>query len=276
MTDEHPPKETLDTICIPFSTRSLAKGLKISQGFHYDERELNIHGNERPHHLGIDFQAPAGTPILAAADGFAKATYHLDYTLDNSGQRIGFGLGFTVYQLIVHDGQPLARDGEGYYLVYSHLAKPHDSIPYVAPTGKSNDIGETVYPLPTAIACDLATFISEAARVKTGDTIGYVGCSGLPPSNALIVPPQTAGELALLSHDYQDPTWDPAGSHLDFRFHRRTADGTRPIVASAIDPFGIYGTASDYLAAFASDKKWFGPRPFRRTRMRQFLFASQD
>ncbi len=58
--------------------KAVGEGIRITSG--YGTRRDPIHGAEREHH-GIDYGAPAGTPILAAADGVVRF----------SGARGGYG-----------------------------------------------------------------------------------------------------------------------------------------------------------------------------------------
>ncbi len=59
----------------PFLSPVFQTGVEpvIATGFNYTKQEQSVHGVER--HGAIDFDVPRGTPILAAADGYALCSY---------------------------------------------------------------------------------------------------------------------------------------------------------------------------------------------------------
>ena len=103
--------------------RTPIDGARLSSGF--GMRQHPILGYSRMHQ-GIDFAAPAGTPIRAAGDG----------VIDFAGRNSGYGN----YVRIRHNSE--------YMTAYAHLSR-------------------------------FAAGIRQGARVRQGQTIGYVGSTGL-------------------------------------------------------------------------------------------------
>ena len=57
----------------------------ITEGWFYSDEERAIHGHET--HFGVDFAAPRGTPVYAAADGLALASYHFGHATHTVGEQ---------------------------------------------------------------------------------------------------------------------------------------------------------------------------------------------
>jgi len=87
-------QEVLKTVPEAFLSIPLEKGFSfyITQGWKYGADERAIHPDIITH-FAVDFAAKRGTPVYAAADGFAIASYHSAYIGEWQGKRIGIGLG---------------------------------------------------------------------------------------------------------------------------------------------------------------------------------------
>ena len=87
---------------VPVSVPLATDNLRITSC--YGNRIHPLHGGVR-HHDGIDFSAPLGTPVLAAADGKVQIIH-------NQGKRTGYGLYITVVHPDVQ-----------YKTLYAHLTR---------------------------------------------------------------------------------------------------------------------------------------------------------
>lgn len=210
-------------MAVPFP-ESLRDTVVVSEGWDY-LHEVPLHP-KIVRHAANDYKCPKGTPVLAAADGYAFASYHLVFLDDRfEGKRMGFGLGRFVQ--IWH---PQA----GVYTSYAHLNKIDESLLYAvyhAPQMKDSgwDPGE--------LYRSVDDFLKIAVPVKKGQKIGEVGTSGLSLEGD--------GE----SPDKVDlPTWDPAGPHLHLEVYTRGLDGRGKVLR--LDPFGIEGTEPAYKGIF--------------------------
>lgn len=193
---------------------------QITESWLYSLQERSIHGNTN--HGGIDFAAPRGTPVYAAADGYAVSSTHLSVLAKSYEDKpIGFGLGEFVQ--IWHPEQ-------GVYSSYSHLNSVVGNIPYFEPECDEHGFcdPEIVYHNPRYIQ-------SRGKFVKQGDLIGYVGDSGLSWGYE---------ETPRGGHDIKrQPSWDE--THLHFEIYTR--DTVNFFKAKRYDPFSIYGRVDQYI-----------------------------
>mgnify|MGYP001126123148 CR=1 FL=1 len=83
----------------PPSIKPIEGGFKVNSGF---GRRIITGVNKRKFHLGIDFKAPIGTPVLATADG---------EVIVSKSNRTGYGK----HIIIQHD--------EEFKTLYSHLSE---------------------------------------------------------------------------------------------------------------------------------------------------------
>lgn len=198
----------------------------ITETWLYSAGERSIHGFVN--HGGIDFALPRGTPVYAAADGYAITSTHLsllDHTY--SGKSVGFGLGEFVQ--IWHPDQEV-------YTSYSHLSKVSTKIPYFEPDCEDDFCDPKVVYQEPEFSEDEGLF------VRRGTLIGYVGDSGL--SWGYEEEPQ---ERRPDPDDF--PSWDE--THLHFEMYTR--DTTRFLKSRRYDPFGIYGRLDQYpIAAYSN------------------------
>ena len=223
----------------PFLALPLAKAtpdLSISQGWLYSEDERSIHP-VIPVHYGVDVPLPWGTPIFAAADGWAVASYHTNDIVDSQGRTIGFGLGLFVQ--IWHEEPEL-------YSLYAHLSGLNEAhfsaingcfIPYIEPVlegGSWQPRGGLYLPVDE--------FIGQAEPVIKGDLIGYAGYTGLRLDYD-----ETPAYIPNID-PAMHKTWDPHGSHLHFEVYTRTPDGA--MKDKRYDPFGLYGERDQYADVF--------------------------
>lgn len=216
----------------------------ITTGWLYEEEEKAIHGVHE--HQAIDFDAPRGTPVLAAHDGWAIATYDEfplieedgnSRTLD--GEPIYFGAGLVVQ--VWH--------GRGRYTQYAHLNSVTDAIPFYEPAEQEDALR------PENLRVPVARYGKQvvAARVQTGEPIGTVGMTGMGKSR----------------RTYDDwkadrPYTGYAPDHLHFAVFSRRRDKARTAVR--YDPFNIYQTAEHYPQEYRewselSGTLWSGYRP---------------
>jgi len=199
---------------------------KIAAGWEYDDWEVAIHGMTS--HGAIDFALPKGTPIYAAADGLAVATFGESLMLNNdntprlkNGKEVYYGSGLMIQ--IWH--------GKGRYTQYLHLDSIDPSIPYYWPQEKEGHLLNA-----PELRSSVAQYGKEvpALKVRAGQYIGTVGCTGLGLGNSTYQL-WKAGDL-----NYE--TWD--NPHLHLTVCGKRSPKTRN--AERWDPFGIYGHAKDY------------------------------
>lgn len=98
---------------------------EITEGFIYSQEERSLHGMY--YHKGIDYLAPYGTPVRAAAEGIAIASYHRIPVLNSDGtirlcdgKPMGNGFGYFVQ--IYHDERISGVKG-GRITQYGHLSR---------------------------------------------------------------------------------------------------------------------------------------------------------
>lgn len=209
----------------PFLTLPMQKqagDISPNEGWYYSPEEMLIH--DKALHRGIDWSVERGTPVVAAADGYAVRSFQLAATNEKyQGKTVGFSLGEFVE--IWHPEQKV-------YTLYGHLERAADSINYVTSVQVDADTWE-----PNGIYVDTATFMSLATQVKRGDVIGYAGDSGIGWGYNDIF-------LSKLGHvlprDIEEkPSWDE--THVHFEVYTRTPDGRNK--AERFDPYGHY----DYI-----------------------------
>lgn len=211
----------------PFLTLPVNKFV-ISEGWDYDA-ELPFHP-DIPRHFAIDFRAPRGTPVYAAAHGVALQsfqTYYLD-KLDKPGvhewrknRRLGFGIGHFVQ--IYHPNDYV-------FTSYCHLDRVASAIPYTPPIEEHPGLFN-----PTVVYRPLDELFPICKVVERGELIGWIGDTGL--SMDYIERPNVVRDHVKL------PSWDE--THLHFEVYTRNTSGRK---ASRWDPYGINGKASEYTS----------------------------
>lgn len=213
---------------LPFKEQSY----RISEGWDYSEEEEAIHGFEG--HGAIDFELPRETPVLAAAEGWAIASY-FGYPLKKEGQPVlyqgkpvGFGLGYFVQ--IYHPQAKL-------YTIYGHLEQVADAIKFHAPRGR----GGYLWPVGHKIAPEKLASHRLATSVKRGQAIGLVGDSGITWGYS---------DFPKRPDPEHYPSWDEV--HLHFEVFARVGSRQRK---KFFDPFGIKSTAQDYPDSHKSGTK---------------------
>lgn len=197
--------------------------VRLAEGWIYSDEEQKIHG--RKIHYASDLAAPRGTPVYAAADGLAIASFDTQDDGEYQGKRIGFG-----YGRFVQVWSPETST----YTIYSHLEEIAPGIYYEEPTKT-----ETGWVAELPISKEEAEE-HESTPIKQGDLIGYVGDSGLTwgyeetPENR--------------PNPTEFPSWDE--THLHFEVFRYDSDGKKV----AYDPYGIYEQAEKYGERIVTDR----------------------
>jgi murein DD-endopeptidase MepM/ murein hydrolase activator NlpD len=211
----------------PFLTLPV-KNFVISEGWDYDA-ELPFHP-DIPRHFAVDFRVPRGTPVYAAADGFAVQSFQTFYLdkLDQPGvhewrknRRLGFGIGHFIQ--IWHPEQQV-------FTSYCHLDRVAGIIPYVPPVEEHPGLFN-----PTVVYQPLEEVLRVSKPVQRGQLIGYVGDTGL--SMDYEEKPELPRNPSLF------PSWDLP--HLHFEVYTRNAAGRKEF---RWDPYGIYGKTPDYAS----------------------------
>lgn len=209
---------------------------EITEGWHYSDEEKAIHGFSG--HGAVDFALSRGTPVLAAADGWAIASYSWrrlkreeGRPLLYRGKQIGFGLGYFVQ--IYHPQTKL-------YTAYGHLQKITPGIKFLAPRKRE----DCLWPLGHKLDPEKLPRHIWATKIKRGQVIGYVGDSGL-----------TWGyEDYPARPDYvKFPSWDEV--HLHFEVFTRVGSKKRK---KYFDPYGIKEKGSEYPDSLKKRKKLGG------------------
>lgn len=143
----------------PASIINPVPGSTISQGYQ--------HGDGG--HDGVDFAAPAGTNVLAAASGTVIST-----GINNMPEVNGFGR----YLIIQGD--------DGFYYLYAHMGSKVDpNVPYYAPG------------------------IAVGTKVNAGDVIGYVGNTGKVTGPHLHFAISTSPDISSFYNKDEATTIDP-------------------------------------------------------------------
>lgn len=211
----------------PFLTLPVNKFV-VSEGWDYDA-ELPFHP-DIPRHFAIDFRAPRGTPVYAAAEGVALQsfqTYYLD-KLNKPGvhewrknRRLGFGIGHFVQ--IYHPNDYI-------FTSYCHLDKAAAAIPYTAPVEEHPGLFN-----PAVVYRPLDDLFPICKFVQRGELIGYIGDTGLSMGY---------DERPDLTRDHiKLPSWDE--THLHFEVYTRNSAGRKDL---RWDPYGIYGKTAEYAS----------------------------
>lgn len=207
-------------LCLPFKEQVH----KITEGWHYSEQEKSIHGLSG--HGGIDFAFPRGTKVLAAADGWAIASYFWKPVKNKDGssrlyegKEVGMGLGYFVQ--IYHPEVHL-------YTSYGHLERVVEKIRFHRPI----KVKDVLWPIGNKIDPENFSRYRFAKFVRAGDLIGYVGDSGL--TWGYLDYPQRPN-----THKY--PSWDK--THLHFEVFTRIGSRKKK---KYFDPYGIKSDFKDY------------------------------
>jgi murein DD-endopeptidase MepM/ murein hydrolase activator NlpD len=212
----------------PFLRRIFPKAVHpdIVEGWIYGAEETAIYGGYDRHH-GIDFATPMGTPVLAAAEGWALASFEevpIRYPGNEvrmwRGSPIFWGLGLFV--AILHKN--------GLVTYYGHLHRLSDPLQeaYRVPQDFPPDV--VVPPFATLRAEDFQEH--RACYVHAGDRIGYTGITGMGKGTRTYDNWRTGMPYTVNDEE-----------HLHF------AVSSLPALAAGtvfLDPFAKHAYASDY------------------------------
>lgn len=216
----------------PFLHRIFSKTAvpTITEGWIYSAEEAKIYGGFNEHQA-VDFAVPTGTPVLAAADGLAIASfYELPIRYPDDKDRTWKGKpvywGFGLYILILHENSLLT--------VYGHL---HSLAPefqvsnaYIKPTEEANS--DLIPPILEVKAEDFGTKFP-AVKVSAGQLIGYSGITGMGLG-------QRTYDNWLAGRPYE--VCDEEHVH----FAVSTLPGPEADGSVSFDPFGIRGLGATY------------------------------
>jgi hypothetical protein len=197
---------------LPFkkgAVKSIRAAPRVSEGYFYGKEKL-VHG--RDFHGGVDIAVQDyGVTIYAPCDGWIFASFQSFTTMTEypagSGKRINFGLGHHI-NLYIED-----RLG-GLWLQVGHLDTVDKDVPYIKPhltDGEYTPVNSELYgpdggPRHRGLL----------RKVKMGDPIGTVGCSGLG------VNMKESPE----NYARNGNTWDPI-PHAHIELCKRNAQGNK-------------------------------------------------
>lgn len=232
----------------------------IASGFKYHPAEIALHGVQN--HKAIDMDVPRGTKIAAPADGYYIATYGEFLTRDEQGnpralsaEQVreanpangdispppGAGLHNVYFGSYVIQGW----HGNGRYTQYAHVDWVNPDIPYYPPTEVVDESGNKTGDLKHSpmLRVSVAEYKKPgvAVFIKAGTVIGEVGMTGCGWGSRCY-------DFARFDSQGR-PDFRAAGytyytePHLHFATFGKRAPRTRNAVL--IDPFGIYGEASE-------------------------------
>lgn len=203
----------------------------ISEGWYYSKNVTKIIPFR---HAAVDFSLPYGFPVAAPCDGYVISSYYSYPLIDakgnllrKNGKVINNGLGYFVqiYNTI-----------QGRIVQLGHLSDISNNIPFSKP------IRDGVRWLPTNNVLTSEQMISgknpNVVYVKTGETVGYVGYSGLTYGEDY----QSSCERPYRINPNAVGTWSAPHIHMDEsarNFITGKKDWRR-------DPYAIYGWNNMY------------------------------
>ena len=232
-------------LCLPFRREDISRSqlrptqvgiaekidYKISEGWYYS-RDIARFVPYR--HAAIDFALPYLFPVAAPCDGFAMSSYYSYCLVDRrgnirkvNGKMLSFGIGYFVQ---------IYNPEINRFIQLGHLSDIHEKIPFSIPLKQRNRWE------PTNYIQTIEKIISEnnpsVVFVKTGETVGYVGYSGLCYEDdykegykrPYKIDPRLTG------------TWNIPHIHMD-EFQRNYRTGKKDWRR---DPYGIYSWRSAY------------------------------
>ena len=208
---------------------------KITEGWYYSKGEQKIHGFRG--HGAVDFALPCKTPVLAAASGWAVASYHLSpvFAWDKNGKRLESQRKWQGKPVFMGMGRfvRIYHPNFRVYTQYAHLSSVAPKIPFRTPRrvgSKFIPVGQNIL-IPENLG--RSPYI---VFVKAGEEIGKVGDTGL-------------------GWGYQDyperpnsrlyPSWDEV--HLHFEVFTKTKYGKKHY----LDSYGI----KDHRGAYPDSLK---------------------
>ena len=161
----------------PFLSRIFQPSVKpeISEGWIYSAEEAAVYGGYADHHA-VDFSVPFATPVLAAADGLALASFEevrIRYPGNTPRTRNGEPIfwGYGLFVVVLHDN--------GLITCYCHLHRISPVLwneAYLEPTRyPTGDV------IPALMSLGVRDFkkTHTAVRVHRGETIGLSGITGM-------------------------------------------------------------------------------------------------
>ena len=205
---------------------------RITEGWRYSKHESGIHGTLI--HGAVDFSQKRGSPVYAAAAGWAISSYHGDYAVDEKdrikkykGKPVGFSLGYFVQ--IYH---PSVKR----FTQYGHLGSIAEKIPFAKP----RKLKGWLCPVGHKIPGPKLSKYKKAVWVKQGEHIGNIGDSGLTWGYT---------DYPKRPDPKKFPSWDE--THTHFTEFVRLANGTK----KARDPFDLYENYTHYPDSYRKKPK---------------------
>lgn len=203
---------------------------KISEGWLYGPEETAIYGGYDAHHA-VDFAVPLGTPVLAAADGIAVASFEevaIRYPGPEArtwrGESVFWGYGLFV--IVLH--------ANGLTTAYAHLHRLALALQRVYLKPFEHADGDVTAPITRLEAQDFHTTYP-AVRIKAGEIIGFSGITGMG-----------MGGRTYDNWRHNKPYRANDEEHVHFALSRLPAFTAE---TEYLDPFNIYGAhAADYPA----------------------------
>lgn len=226
-------------LSLPFKYKSY----KITAGITYSAKETKISGQRR--HYGIDYSLPRGTPILAAASGWAISSYHWHLLWDKVGKgRIRYkrykgkllGNGYGYFVTIYHPRQDL-------FTQYGHLDEIFPKIPFLEPMRRRLRFDTLVSRIKKS------QFPKRGVWVRGGQVVGWCGDSGV-----------TLGyrDYPIRPDPQKFPSWWE--THLHFEVYTGRDPMGRKLKDFLLDPYDIDKTSRYY--------PWPGhPRPMGKNHL---------
>lgn len=228
-------------LSVPFRGSDLPQWYTLSEGYFYTDTPWR-YWRTNFIHAGIDYDVPYGTAIYSPIDGYACASYNIQWARDESDniytyqdKQITYSLGYCIQ---------LYHPESNLFLLYWHLSYIAEEITFVPPF--TTEIGEQ-FAKWFNLTSDHIENIDECSwlvKVSRGQYLGDVGASGIYFTDKLI--PWNSKPLMRIPesryHYYSKP-------HLHWNTYDRTPDGTKQ---KPLDPYDIY----DYADKYPDPQRW--------------------
>ncbi|OGI14458.1 hypothetical protein A3K63_04935 [Candidatus Micrarchaeota archaeon RBG_16_49_10] len=208
----------------------------VTEGWFYSAEENRIHGMNG--HVATDFELPFGTEVLAAAPGWAMASYMRKPLFGRDGLPL------------TYEGKPITT-GYGYFVqvyhpetrrftIYAHLNEISREIPYSLPYRLEDGGFEPSNLKISSLLPFMVPLLISPKRfrwVERGEMVGRVGDSG----NCW-----GFDDFPARPDRRKYPSWDETHLHLE-EIARFPGTGRKILPR---DPYDIYGRGDEYPDSF--------------------------